>query len=253
MTIHRCLSFSVFLMVVSAAPVGGQTTFATITGHVTDSVGGVIPGAVVEARHLASNYTYTTTTNQVGLYTLGQLREGEYELHVRLDGFKEFVARNIQLVAQDLRRIDVRLEVGAIEAAIEVTAGATLIETETARISDSKDAHALKVLPLNTRQLWDYLSLTPGVVQAGGASSTRRFAGSRANQSDASIDGITVTAWLREQRLRSQRGVFVRRRRLLGNRGENREALAGTLPGARPRDGPDRSPFLDKPSPARES
>jgi Carboxypeptidase regulatory-like domain len=193
MTIHRCLSFSVFLMVVSAAPVGGQTTFATITGHVTDSVGGVIPGAVVEARHLASNYTYTTTTNQVGLYTLGQLREGEYELHVRLDGFKEFVARNIQLVAQDLRRIDARLEVGSIEAAIEVTAGATLIETETARISDSKDAHALKVLPLNTRQLWDYLSLTPGVVQAGGGSSTRRFAGSRANQSDASIDGITVS------------------------------------------------------------
>jgi len=41
---------------------------------------------------------------------------------------------------------------------------------------------------LNTRQLWDYLSLTPGVREAGGGSSTRRFAGSRANQSDASID-----------------------------------------------------------------
>jgi hypothetical protein len=31
------------------------------------------------------------------------------------------------------------------------------------------------------------------VVQAGGGSSTRRFAGSRANQSDASIDGITLS------------------------------------------------------------
>ena len=47
-------------------------------------------------------------TNAVGRYTLGQLREGEYVLRVRLTGFKEFVAQNIQLAAQDLRRIDVR-------------------------------------------------------------------------------------------------------------------------------------------------
>ena len=91
----------------------------------------------------------------------------EYVLRVRLTGFKEFVAQNIQLAAQDLRRIDVLLEIGAMETTVEVVAGATLIETETARISDSKDALAMKVLPLNTRQLWDYLSLTPGVVQAG--------------------------------------------------------------------------------------
>lgn len=89
----------------------------------------------------------------------------------------------------DLRRVDVRLEIGGVEEAVEVVAASSLIETATGRISDAKDARALKTLPLNTRQLWDYLSLTPGVVQAGAGSATRRFAGSRANQSDASIDG----------------------------------------------------------------
>ena len=170
-----------------------QTTFASLTGIVTDSAGAVVPGATVEARHVQSNYTYTINTNQAGHYTLGQLREGQYVLRIRMSGFKEFVAQNILLAAQDLRRVDVRLEVGAIEESVNVSAGATLIETETARISDSKDALALKVLPLNTRQLWEYLSLTPGVVQAGAGSATRRFAGSRANQSDASIDGVTVS------------------------------------------------------------
>jgi hypothetical protein len=193
MRILRSVLFGEFLIAVLASPAFGQTTFATLTGIVTDEAAAVVPGATVEARHLASNYTYTTATNAVGHYTLGQLREGAYILRVQLAGFKEFVAQNIQLAAQDVRRIDVRLEVGALETTVEVSAGATLIETETARISDSKDALALKVLPLNTRQLWDYLSLTPGVVQAGGGSSTRRFAGSRANQSDASIDGITVS------------------------------------------------------------
>jgi hypothetical protein len=170
-----------------------QTTFATLTGLITDSAGAVVPGATVKATHVLSNYEYSTVTNASGHYTLSQLREGEYVLRVLLPGFKEFLAQNIRLAAQDLRRIDVPLEVGAIETSVRVSAGATLIETETPRISDSKDARALKVLPLNTRQLWDYLSLTPGVVQAGGGSATRRFAGSRANQSDASIDGITVS------------------------------------------------------------
>ncbi len=193
MRILRSVLFGEFLIAVLASPAFGQTTFATLTGRVTDGAGAVVPGVTVEARHLASNYTYPTVTNEVGQYTLGQLREGAYVLRVRLTGFKEFVAQDIQLAAQDLRRIDVLLEIGAMETTVEVSAGATLIETETARISDSKDALALKVLPLNTRQLWDYLSLTPGVVQAGAGSSTRRFAGSRANQSDASIDGITVS------------------------------------------------------------
>jgi len=188
--------FSIVVLVLACLavlPLAAQTTFATITGIVNDSAGGVVPGAAVEATHVKSNYKYNTVTNQVGAYTLAQLREGEYVLRIEMPGFKEFVVQNIQLVANDLRRIDVRLEIGQPETTIEVSAGATLIETETARISDAKDAYSIKVLPLNTRDLWTYLSLTPGVVQAGAGSSTRRFAGSRANQSDASIDGITVS------------------------------------------------------------
>ena len=41
-----------------AAAAGGlaQTTFATITGTVTDPNGAVIPNATVEATHTGSNY-----------------------------------------------------------------------------------------------------------------------------------------------------------------------------------------------------
>src|SRR5439155_23503560 len=127
-----------------------------------------------------------------GHYTIGQLREAEYVVRIQASGFKA-VVQHVELVAQDLRRIDVRLELGTPETTIEVSAGATLIETETARISDAKDTRALNTLPLNTRQLWDYLSLTPGVVQAGAGSANRRFSGSRLNQADASIDGITAS------------------------------------------------------------
>ena len=181
------------VLAVAAGAVWGQTTFATITGTVTDATGAAIPGASIVAVHRDSNYRYTAESNAAGAYTVPQLREGVYTVTVQAKGFKEYVASGLQLVSLDNRRIDIRLEVGAVETRVEVTAGATLIETESARISDSKSNQQLNSLPLNTRSLWNFVGLTPGVVQAGNDSSTRRFAGSRANQSDASIDGITLS------------------------------------------------------------
>jgi hypothetical protein len=180
------------VLILWSSPLFAQTTFGTITGIVTDKSGAVVPGVNVTAVHLASNYRYSALTNDSGHYTLTQLREGQYTVTAQLAGFKESVV-HLQLAAQDLRRVDIGLEVGELESSIQVSAGATLIETETARISDMKDASALKSLPLNTRQLWDFLGLTPGVLQAGAGSAARRFAGSRVNQSDASIDGITLS------------------------------------------------------------
>ncbi|MCW5978722.1 MAG: carboxypeptidase regulatory-like domain-containing protein [Bryobacteraceae bacterium] len=170
-----------------------QTTFATITGTVNDATGAVIPGVTVIARHLATGFETTTQSNDAGIYTLAQLREGEYAVTARGAGFKEHVTQNIVLVARDYRRVDITLEVGAVETRVEVTAAASLIETETARISDTKTADLLKSIPLNTRGIWAFLSLSPNVLQAGGGSSTIRFAGSRGNQSHWAIDGTTMS------------------------------------------------------------
>ena len=177
----------------SAASAAAQTTFASITGTVTDPGGAIVPGAELTATHVESNYVYTARSNDSGNYTISQLREGAYILRVRAQGFKEVSIRNIALVSLDVRRIDPRLEIGAVDTKVEVSATQSLIETETARISDNKGAAALKALPMNTRSLWNFVGLSPGVVQAGNGSSTRRFAGSRANQSDASVDGITIS------------------------------------------------------------
>jgi hypothetical protein len=183
----------VALFTLLAGAANAQTTFASITGTVTDATGAAVPGAAITATHKDNNYQYKAESNASGGYNIAQLLEGEYTVRVQAAGFKEHLVRELRLNPLDVRRIDVRLEVGAVETRVEVSAGATLIETETARISDSKDAMQMKVLPMNTRSLWGFIGLSPGVTQAGAGSSTRRFAGSRANQSDASIDGITLS------------------------------------------------------------
>ncbi len=192
----RCIVASgvlVLFLLAAALDSRAQTTFGNITGNVTDATGAALPNVSIEATHIRSNYRYTTRSNEVGNYTLPQLREGEYTLRATMQGFREFVAQNIQLASREERRIDIQLQIGSVESRVEVTTGATLIETETARIGDSKNAVALKSLPLNTRSLYEFLALTPGVLAAGGGQATRRFAGSRVNQSEQSIDGITVS------------------------------------------------------------
>src|SRR5262249_34291253 len=65
--------------------------------------------------------------------------------------------------------------------------------TEKARISDTKGADLIKSLPLNQRSLWSFVGQNPSIIQAANGSATRRFSGSRNNQSDASVDGITIS------------------------------------------------------------
>jgi len=163
---RRHLCFMAAIAALFTSGLHGQTTFATITGTVTDPSGAAVPGATVVATHIATNTQTTTQSNEAGIYTLSQLREGQYSVHAKSAGFKEYVAQNVELIARDYRRLDISMEVGAVETAVEVTAGATLIETETARISDTRDATQLRDMPLNSRAMWAQLSLAPNVLQA---------------------------------------------------------------------------------------
>ena len=190
MPLVRPLTAVTLLFLVVCPRLSAQTTYATITGTVTDSSGGVIKGAVVVATNIETSVTTKTTTNDDGLYTVTQLREGPYLLSVTAAGLRESLATDIMLVSRDVRRIDAKLELGGIEAAVRVTGGNTSIELETARVSDVRTAEQLRTLPLNDPGVWSYLAITPMLTQRGG---TYTFAGSKYNQSQFSLDGTTMS------------------------------------------------------------
>jgi len=180
------------VLVMAASPRAfGQTTFATITGMVTDPNGSVVPGASITAIHVASNYRYAAKSNELGYYTVAQLREGVYTLSAKAPGFKEYVATGISLVARDVRRFDVKLELGTLTTKVEVTAGAALIESETARISDTKPFSALVSLPINANSNSQRFGLTPGVLLTADGNFNLKFNGGGSNQYDMSIDGVS--------------------------------------------------------------
>jgi hypothetical protein len=188
----KCIFGCILLVLTLAGTAYGQTTFATITGTVTDPTGGVVPGATVTASNVLTGIKTTTKSNEAGIFTIAQLNEGTYSVTAEATGFRMFTLQKVVLQARDVRRVDVKLEVGAVETAVEVTGGATLIETETARISNTQNSVTLNTLPLNTRGLWAYLALAPNLQQQPG-SSVIRFGGSRVNEENWSIDGTSFS------------------------------------------------------------
>ena len=96
----RFLILAVVLLLSGVAQ--AQTTFATVTGRVTDAAGAATPSTTVTIKNVETGIETTAETNSEGIFTISQLREGTYTLSARSSGFKEFVIRNIQLVARDL-------------------------------------------------------------------------------------------------------------------------------------------------------
>lgn len=82
----------------SIAYAQGSTT-STITGTVVDSSGGVLPGATVTAKHLATGTVSTTTANSQGAFTIASVQPGTYEVSITLDGFKNHVVKNVVITA----------------------------------------------------------------------------------------------------------------------------------------------------------
>jgi hypothetical protein len=127
----------------------GQGTQSTILGAVTDSSGGLVPGATVTVKNQGTNIERSSTTNESGDYRIAGLEAGLYQVSVKADGFKSYVRTDIDLNASQIKRVDAALEVGAVASAVTVRGGPGQVETETATLSNVKPARDFIELPLS--------------------------------------------------------------------------------------------------------
>lgn len=174
--------------------VGAQSFTGRIVGTVTDSTGSVVTGAQVKATDVATNRTQLATTNETGNYGLNELPRGEYLIEVSSAGFKQFVRRGIQLSIGQQARVDVVLEVGTVSESVEVTADAGLLETVDSVLGKVVDNKRITELPLNTRNVFSLLYLTPGVTGSVSTTYGTGYAinGARNSMLDILVDGVST-------------------------------------------------------------
>src|SRR5206468_5074590 len=104
---------------------------ATLTGIAQDSTGAVLPNVTDSATNTERNTTQFTRTNEAGGYVLAALNPGNYSISAELAGFRKFAREGVVIQVNQVARIDIRLDLGSVEEAVEVKAAAPLLETET--------------------------------------------------------------------------------------------------------------------------
>jgi hypothetical protein len=139
-----------------------QEITGNITGTVTDQTGAVLPGVTVTAKHLGRGLVKEAVTTGSGGYVLPFLPTGEYDLTFELAGFKTHVARAVALHVNDRLAIDAQLAVSGMEASIEVSAAARLIQP-TPQVQNLMGSTQVQELPLNNRNFVQLATLVPGV------------------------------------------------------------------------------------------
>ena len=81
---------ALFLLAGTASLASAQVTAGGIRGVVADPTGAVVPGADVTATNLATGQSISTQTTEAGVYVLGNIPVGDYDLSVESLGFKRY-------------------------------------------------------------------------------------------------------------------------------------------------------------------
>ena len=158
-----------------------QQTSGSLVGLVTDHSGAVVAGATVTLTNVDTGDLRTATTNGAGDYEFVNLIPGNYKVDVQNTGFKHFTRTNVVVQVQGSTRVDSALELGNVSETVEVTSQAPLLETQQATVGQVVAGRAVTELPLNGRNVFNLLALSPGVVPQGGTQASNAVSGMNGN------------------------------------------------------------------------
>jgi hypothetical protein len=179
------------LLVISAT---AQLALSTLRGTVSDQTGAVIANTQIAITETETNIQRTVTSNQNGDFEIPDLRPGNYRLVATAPGFKSFVAENILLESNQVRRVNVGMEVGSASTEVSVSAGAAVISTDSAKlqttISGSKYADVPWVGAEATLDPSLIITTAPMINQTNGVWSSQ-WAGQSSAQIQEGQDGHT--------------------------------------------------------------
>jgi hypothetical protein len=159
---RRNISIAIFVLSAAAAYAQDTITFASLSGRVTDPSGSVVPGAHVSARHVETNRTAATLTDQEGRFRLPYLKVGGYEVTVSHPGFAQAL-RPVTLTVGSAFELPVGLTVAGEPSTVTVNAEAAVIETARTQIAGTVSEAEVGTLPLNGRNFLDLALVVPGV------------------------------------------------------------------------------------------
>ena len=137
-----------------------------IQGVIADPSGAAIANATVRLRNLETGISVVTTSSSSGNYRFSSLQPGRYAVTAEASGFKTTEVQ-LTLSTSETQGINITLPVGVTTSAVTVTTQAPPIDIDETRLQTTLSSSTVRDLPQANRNLWDVLSVAPGVVGTG--------------------------------------------------------------------------------------
>jgi hypothetical protein len=182
-TLFACCVF-LLLLASSSARLSAQTA-GSVSGHISDPTGAVIPGASATLTNVGTSTSRSTLTTGSGDYTFTAVPPGSYKIEVKHQGFKTEASSTFVLQIQQALRQDFTLEVGQVTESVTIEASGALLQAENATIGTVIENKAVNELPLNGRNYLGLVALSSNVntLSPGSGQAGSRMGGDRASQS----------------------------------------------------------------------
>jgi hypothetical protein len=193
------------MFAVLAVSAFAQEYRGTISGSITDPTSAPVSGAQVNVIETHTNARVQLLTQAAGEYTAAALLPGDYDIDVKLQGFKQFTRKAVHVGAGEHPIIDIQLQVGDATQTVEVTADAPLINSENASVGQAITTKEVEDLPLNGGTPLVLASLSIGVLGTGqpglihpfdaGGAAGWSIGGSAAQTNEILINGSPDSTW----------------------------------------------------------
>ena len=176
---------ALLLCLVGISGVFAQSATGRLVGTVSGP-DGVIPSANIVVTDNQTKQARNATSNGEGAFTFPQLEVGTYTVTITAPGFKTFTANDLKIDVGKEYALNPILEVGGIQESVTITAGADIVNSTNAELSNTVSETQLLGLPINGRDPTSLIQLQPGVTQGG------QIDGMRTSAQNITRDGLNV-------------------------------------------------------------
>jgi hypothetical protein len=148
--------------------VSAQGLTGQISGTITDTGGGVIPGVTVTLTNAGTRATRESITGADGGFVFPDLLAGTYNLSAALSGFRTTTKGIVLSSTERVALRAIHLEVGGLTETISVQAEALKVQTTTGERSALITQQQIEDTGIKGRDFMGVLKTLPGVVDTNG-------------------------------------------------------------------------------------
>jgi hypothetical protein len=164
----RCLVALILVILALGSNItNAQVLYGSLTGNVTDPHNAAIANAKVEALNVGTGNVRQTTTDDRGVYLFSNVASGVYTVTVAMPSFRKVIESSVQVNSNEVRRVDVQLQISQTSETVEVSASSVVLQTDKADVHAEITATEVEELPYTGGEGKNFQSLLYLIPGAG--------------------------------------------------------------------------------------